>query len=414
MHSRCAVLRNYMRGAPDGAGVYLMRDRQGRILYVGKAKSLKKRLASYCGTGLAAKTMAMVSQVDRVEWRLCKSESMALLAESSLIKKYRPKYNVSLRDDKSFPLVKISNERFPAVCVTRTKEQDGARYFGPYTNAALLREALKIIRRHFPYRSCRQLPRKACIYYRIGLSPAPCIGKISVQDYRRTIRDIGLILDGRSALLLNRLSRQMRRCAETRRYEQAAALRDQIRALSALEDPYAGYTHSDELEDLRGLLGLKRPPVCIEAFDISNIQGKEATGSLVRFCAGRKDPHQYRRFRIKSVGGIDDYAMMAEVVRRRYTRLTREKQPLPDLILIDGGKAHLACAAAVCAGLGLKIPLASIAKEFEHIYVSDRDEAISLRQDTPALNLIRRIRDEAHRFAVAYHHVLRRKKVLGR
>lgn len=406
--------REMMKDAPDAPGVYLMKDLRGGLLYVGKAKSLKKRLASYRGTGPGGKTAALCEEAAAVEWRLCKNESMALLLECSLIKKYRPKYNVSLRDDKSFPLVKITAERFPAVFVTRTRDDDAATYFGPYTNAALLRQALKIIRRRFPYRSCRRLPKKACMYYRIGLSPAPCIGKISVRRYRRLISDISLILDGRSDQLIRRLGRQMAQYARQKRYEDAASVRDQIRALSALENPYAGFSSSDEIEDLRALLGLARAPLRIEAFDISTLQGKEATGSMVSFFGGSADKDNYRRFRIKTVAGSDDYAMMAEVVRRRYTRVLREGRGLPDLILIDGGKAHLACVQKVCASLGLRVPLAAIAKEFEHIYLPGEADPLRLEQDTPALNLIRRIRDEAHRFAVTYHRLLRRKKVVGR
>ncbi len=185
-------LKKKISSVPDTAGVYLMKDGTGRIIYVGKAKSIKKRLGSYFGGGLSAKTIALMSQVNDIEYRLTPNESLALLLEASLVHEYKPKYNVSLRDDKSFPLIKITDEEFPAIYITRKKENDAARYLGPYTSAKMLRAALKIIRRSFPYRSCRALPKKACIYYRLGLSPAPCIGKISkTRDNRRYPPDPG-------------------------------------------------------------------------------------------------------------------------------------------------------------------------------------------------------------------------------
>jgi len=407
-------LRNIIARAPDTSGVYLMKDKAGRVIYVGKAKSLKKRLLNYLSRGLDTKTVMLMSHVADIEYRLAPTESLALLLEAGLIRKYAPKYNVSLRDDKSFPLVKITNEEFPAVCITRRKEPDGSRYFGPYTSAWLLREALKIIRKRFPYRSCRKMPAKACLYYRIGLSPAPCIAKVSKQEYGRTIKKIALILAGKIDTLIKKLLAEMAAKSNQREFEEAAKIRDQINALGVIAENYAGAPNQGALEDLRRLLGLKTLPERIEAFDISNISGKEACASMVSFYRGLADKNNYRRFRIKTVKAIDDYAMLAEVVRRRYLRLIAEGLPLPDLILIDGGRGHLLTAAREIAHLGLAIPLASIAKEKEHIYLKERANPIKLTSATAALNLIRRIRDEAHRFAVAYHHILRRKKILGK
>jgi len=388
-------LKKIIAKAPDSSGVYLMKDKHGRVIYVGKAKSLKKRLNSYMGRDLDTKTLMLMANVSDVEYSLTPTESLALLLEARLIRKYHPKYNISLRDDKSFPMVKITNEEFPAVCITRKIENDGSRYLGPYTSASLLRDALKIIRRHFPYRSCRELPRKACIYYRIGLSPGPCIGKISRREYAKTIKNITMLLEGRGPeALIKRLSRQMKQSSQTQRYEQAAQIRDQINALGALGATQAGTGN--------------------QAFDISNIRGQEATGSMVSFYRGIPDKNNYRKFRIKSVQGNDDYQMLAEVVRRRYRRLKEENLPLPDLILIDGGKGHLSVAQDELEELKLKIPLVSIAKEEENIYVPERTLPIKSTQDTAGLNLVRRVRDEAHRFAVAYHHVLRRKRIIGK
>ena len=409
------ALRKKVAQAPNTSGVYLMKDGEGKVIYVGKAKSLKKRLLNYVGKNLDTKTVMLMSNVADIEYRLAPTESLALLLEASLIHKYEPKYNVSLRDDKSFPLVKITDEDFPAVCITRKRENDLAKYFGPYTSAWLLREALKIIRKRFPYRSCRQMPKKACMYYRIGLSPAPCIGKISKREYAKRIKNISLILEGKTETLARKLLREMSLKAKRREFEEAAVIRDQVNALSAIAGNYAGLPNGGELTDLMSLLQLKKLPERIEAFDISNISGKEATGSMVSFYRGLPDKNNYRRFRIKTVNRIDDYGMLAEVVRRRYSRLVKEKLPLPDLVIIDGGKAHLLTADRELVKLGLEIiPLASFAKEEEHIYIRRRFRPIKLESDTPALNLIRRVRDEAHRFAVAYHHILRRKKIIGR
>jgi excinuclease ABC subunit C len=252
------------------------------------------------------------------------------------------------------------------------------------------------------------------MYYRIGLSPGPCIGKINKREYAKTIENIALILEGKTETLIKKLFRQMNLKAMEKNYEDAAKIRDSISALSAIGPSYAGIYSHDELEDLKKLLNLDKLPQRIEAFDISDISGREATGSMVSFYRGSADKNNYRRFRIRTQEGIDDYKMLGEVVQRRYSRLVREKLPLPDLILIDGGRAHLSVAASKVRQLGLSIPLVSIAKREENIYTKDKISPIKLASDTPALNLIRRARDEAHRFALSYHHILRRKKVIGK
>jgi len=410
----CDSLKNKITALPEEPGVYIFKDASGGIIYIGKAKSLKKRVQSYFSRFLSAKTQALVSKITDIEYKLCQTESIALLLEASLIHKYQPKYNVSLRDDKSFPLVKITKEEFPLVCVTRKREADGAQYFGPYTSAKILRQALKVIRRSFPYRSCKHLPQKACIYYRLGLSPAPCIGKINKADYGKIIKNICLILEGKADVLIKSLSWEMTAKSISLEFEEAAKVRDQINALSVFGEGKIERADFNELEDLKNLLKLDKIPERIEAFDVSNISGKEATAAMVSFCKGYPDKNNYRRFRIKTQNGIDDYGMLREAVFRRYLRVKRENLALPDLILIDGGKSHLMVVGAEIKKLELCVPLVSIAKEKENIYVLGRKFPIRLKSDTPALNLIRRVRDEAHRFAVAYHHVLRRKKIIGK
>ncbi len=391
-----------------------MRDIRGKVIYVGKAKSLKKRLYNYLGSGLDAKTSALMRKVTSIEFMLSASEAMALLLEAKMIHKFKPRYNVSLRDDKSFPFVKISGEEFPSISITRKKDDASARYLGPYTNVKLLKSALKIIRRSFAYRSCRRLPRQSCIYGRIKLCPAPCAGRVGRSEYLKNISDIVMILEGRADILVHRLTRLMQEKSAARDFEAAAGIRDQISTLAELSSGLSGVNRSGELEDLKVMLGLKDTPRRIEGFDISNISGKQAVGSMVSFYCGNPDKNNYRRFRIKWIRGIDDYGMLSEVVHRRYSRVIREKGVLPDLLLIDGGKGHLLAARAQLKALGVDIPLASIAKKEERVYSSLSRRPRSFSEDTPALNLIRRIRDEAHRFAVKYHLLLRRKELIGK
>lgn len=408
-------LKNQAALAPDAPGVYLMRDKTGRVLYVGKAKSLKKRLLNYFGARLETKTQALMAKVEQIDLRLAPSEAMALLLEYKLIHEFSPHYNILLKDDKSFPWVRVSGEAYPCLQIVRRKTDAGARYLGPYTSANLLKSALKIIRREFPFRSCPTLPRKSCIYHRINLCPAPCIGKIDCLAYRQLIDNVILILEGQGDLLVKKLAEQMQEKSQAKDFEAAARIRDQISVLSELSGGPQRNGVQNELESLKNGLGLENLPSRIEGFDLSNLSGIQAVGSMVSFYQGSPDKNNYRRFKIKSFSGIDDYKMLAEVVRRRYTRLLQEKKPLPDLLLIDGGKGHILTAAKQLAGLGLQIPLVSIAKEKENIYKIDPSGKIGrVVLGEAALNLIRRIRDEAHRFALAYHHLLRRKSLVPR
>lgn len=411
-----AALKQKVDRLPQAPGVYLYKDSRGRIIYIGKAKSLKKRVQSYFTRYLAAKTQALVSRIDDIEYILTPSEAQAQILEAALIKEKQPHYNIDLKDDKSFPLIKITDEAFPIVSVCRNKDRENARerctYFGPYTNAKLLRQALKVMRSILGFRTCASMPKKMCLYGRIDLCPAPCEGKISQAGYQQIIRDIGLFLDSKYEQLLSRLTDEMKAAAQAREYERAAKLRDQMLSLSAIGNYRRHCASPDETEDLRQLIGLKKAPERIEGFDISNISGRQATGAMVSFFKGHPDKNNYRRFRIKTVSGIDDYAMMREVVRRRYNRVLAEHTPLPDLILIDGGKQHLLAARDELRQLGADVPLMSIAKEHENIYVAGKDTPILMRRERPALNLIRRVRDEAHRFCRSYHHLLHKKKTL--
>lgn len=402
-------LRIKFSSAPDAPGVYLMKDSRGKIIYIGKAKSLRSRLISYLGKDLNTKTQAMISKVGDVEFKLCESESMALLLEAALVRKHKPKYNTALRDDKSFPMVKITNDNFPSVLITRKRINDGSRYFGPYTSPGLLRKAMKTIRINFPYFISKQMPQEARFDQSIGLAPLKDIGK---REYLKRIEIISLILEGKVESLVKKLSKKMHDSASKMDFEGAAKMRDQISALEAINRSHLGDFNPQGLRVLRRILKLRMDPKRIEAFDVSNISGKEACGSMVSFYSGNPDKANYRRFRIKTVNRIDDYGMLREVVKRRYSRLLKYNMSLPDLIIIDGGKGHLQAAFDELAALGLCIPLLSIAKEKENVYIKGRTSPINLDQYPSGLNLIRRIRDEAHRFAITYHHLLRKKRII--
>ncbi|MDD4909246.1 MAG: excinuclease ABC subunit UvrC [Candidatus Omnitrophica bacterium] len=404
-----------IKKAPDSPGVYLMKDAQGGIVYVGKAVSLKKRLASYFTPPYNAKTEAMLSNAARVDLVGARTEAEALLLEARLIKQYRPKYNISLKDDKSYPFVKITKEKFPSIFICRGRKDDGATYLGPFTSAKLLRQALKTARSVFGFRdcACRIPSKKPSLYYRLGLCPGPCIGAISEKEYRNVVKNVRMFLEGRYEDVVRKLSAKMRELSRQQRFEQAALVRDKINALGAVS-PGTGLLseHKKEIGELKDLLGLKLMPRSIEAFDISNISSTAAVGSMVSFYEGLPDKDNYRRFKIKGVSGIDDYAMMREVVRRRCERLMKEGKEYPDLIVIDGGIGHLNSAVSVLEELRLNIPVISIAKQEEKIYVKGRTGPLDLNLDSPAMHLIQRIRNEAHRFALKYHRFLRKKRTL--
>lgn len=404
-------LKQKIASIPDRPGVYLMKDAAGRVIYIGKAASLKKRVGSYFTKAYgSAKQMAMLEKIEDINYILTDSEAEALILEVALIKKNKPQYNVSLRDDKNYPLVKITSEDYPRLLVVRRKLNDGTVYFGPYTDAKLLRQAIKVLRRVFPYCTCHPFPKKPCLNYDIGLCPAPCIGKIPKKEYAKNIEDIQLFLEGKNEELFDKLSKEMSGFSKERNYERAKEIRDKISALSSMSGSASIY--DAESRELRRVLGLRDNPKRIEAFDISSISQGLVVGSMVSFLEGRTDKNNYRRFRIKGER-FDDCASIAEVVRRRYKRILLGEITAPDLILIDGGKGQLSAAKIELDNLRLKVPIISLAKKEEEIYLPQKDEPLRLSIDSKALTLIRRIRDEAHRFAVSYHRLLRKKKAIS-
>ncbi len=407
-------IKKILKNLPDSPGVYLMKDKSGRVIYVGKAQSIKKRASSYFQkkTTTSLKDEMLVSHIHDIDYIKTISEAEALILENSLIKKHKPKYNVVLKDDKSYPLIKITTyEDFPRVFITRKRKKDSARYFGPYTNAKLLKKALVYIRRVFPFRSCLRMPKSACLFYSLNLCPAPCIGVVNKSSYLKNIRYVTKLLDGRRNLLFEELTRKMEGFSKRLMFEEAGKIRDQIVSLSTTVAKRKSDV-PDELRELKRVLKLKTTPNRIEAFDISNISGKMAVGSMVSFLMGRPNKSGYRRFKVRTVNRIDDFSMIKEIVARRYRRVVLEKLTQPDLILIDGGRAHLNVALQALRELNLDIPSIAIAKHPDRIYAPKKRSPIGLSQDSMALYLIQRVRDEAHRFAITYHKGLRSKELV--
>ena len=412
-------LKTKIKGLSTSSGVYLYKDASGKVIYAGKAVNIRKRVESYfrANTG-SLKTDFLVSHIARIETIPTASEAEALILEASLIKQYQPKYNVELKDGKTYPFIQITKEEFPYVSVVRfnaRKHKDiNAQLYGPYVNPTLIREALQIIRKIFPFRSCEPFSNKICLDYHIGLCQAPCEGKISKEDYQRNIRSIRFILDGKKDDLYRNLRLEMERLSRRRDFEGAARLRDQIRAIGALYSGTGDINYFKEAEQLQRAIGLGKVPVRIECFDISNIMGNQPAGSMVSFLNGRPDKNNYRRFRVKTVRGIDDFRMIAEIVRRRYTRLQKENSSFPDLIVIDGGKGQLGAAMKELKKLNLPLPIVALAKREEEIFILGKRDSLKLAHDSLGLKLLMRVRDEAHRFGLKYHTLLRSKNLCPR
>ncbi len=522
---------------PDEPGVYLWKDGEGAVLYVGKAKRLRSRVRSYyAGDSLASpKTRALMRQARELETIVLPSETHALVLEANLIKEHRPRYNILLRDDKSYPYIKVSvQEPFPRVLVTRRLLADGARYFGPYTDVGAMRRALTVVKRIFTVRSCHydmpvEMPERACLDYHIGRCKAPCILAQTQADYRAMIDEVVLFLDGRAAEVLRRVRERMDTAAAALDFERAAELRDAMHHLERMEEPtvvveveggdrdVVGYARdgddasvalllirggkllareqhllehvADETDaavlsawitgtylnrearaaelllpfdfddrelieasltgttvllpqrgprrelvtlaeqnarhlmeefklaaleaderavnpvyELQRELGLQRLPRSLVCFDISTAQGTDTVGSCVWFENARPRRAEYRKFRVASVSGPDDFSSMTEVVSRYFTRRVDEGKPLPELIVVDGGKGQLGAARQALEPLGLgELPLISLAKKDEEVFMPGRSDSLRLPRRSPALRLLQQARDEAHRFAVTYN-----------
>ncbi|MGM0713998.1 excinuclease ABC subunit UvrC [Brevibacillus parabrevis] len=532
-------LKDKLAVLPEKPGCYLMKNASGEIIYVGKAKVLKNRVRSYFTGSHNGKTQLLVSEIVDFEYIVVASAIEALLLECNLIKKHDPRYNVMLRDDKTYPYIKITNEEQPRLEITRKVLKDKAKYFGPYPNAGDASEVKKLLDRLYPLRKCRNMPKQVCLYYHLGQCLAPCVYEVSAEENQRLVDEISRFLDGGHDQMKQSLTEKMLQAAEAMEFERAKELRDQIKSIEAVMEkqkitftdtvdrdiigfavekgwmciqifymrqgkmierqttsfPYYGSESEDfmsyvtqfyydkqnalpkeillpeesEPELLSEWLGVKvltpkrskkrelvemacenarialqekfalmskddartiqavhnlghvlgiGVPHRIEAFDNSNIQGTEPVSAMIVFTDGRPDKKEYRKFKIKTVEGPDDYGSMREVVRRRYSRLLKENQPLPDLIVIDGGKGQISAAMDVLENeLGLYIPVCGLAKDEKHktaqLMYGDPPEPVNLKRDSYEFYLLQRIQDEVHRFAITFHRQSRTKTMLS-
>jgi len=527
-----AIKSNDPDDLPLVPGVYMMRDSSDHILYVGKAKSLKKRVKSYFRNDLDPKTRALMKQFHHLEYMVTDTEKEALILESNLIKKHMPRYNIRLKDDKRYPYIKVTNETFPRVLITRRVLDDGSFYYGPFPEATALRKLVKFLKTIFKVRDCKRMDGP-CLNYQIDLCNAPCDNKITQEEYKKLVDNVSFFFEGKYSEITQALKSEMIEAADNHEYEKAAILRDQLNSVEevlekqkmeftrsfdqdvvasasdselacvvvfsvregkiigkddflmsgaentseekiisaflkqyytgprhvpskiiipkivedkklveewlsekreapvSIEIPTEGVeyrlirmvsknaeiilNHQKEVKgallDLKKYLGIPRIPKRIEAFDISNISGKMAVGSMVVFENGAPNKKYYRKYKILTEGP-DDYAMMREMLERRYTNIINDKSPSPDLVLVDGGKGQLNVATDVFKSLGVtNIPVIGLAKEFEHVFIPQTPSPLILPRDSEALLLLQRIRDESHRFAVNYHKKLRSKEL---
>ncbi|MEJ9228157.1 excinuclease ABC subunit UvrC [Peribacillus butanolivorans] len=531
-------IKNKLALLPDQPGCYLMKDRQGTIIYVGKAKVLKNRVRSYFTGSHDGKTFRLVNEIDDFEYIVTSSNIEALILELNLIKKHDPKYNIMLKDDKTYPFIKLTAERHPRLIITRKVKKDKGKYFGPYPNAFAANETKKLLDRIYPLRKCNTLPDRVCLYYHLGQCLAPCVYDVEEQEYKKMVDDINRFLNGGHTEIKKELTEKMLEASEELDFERAKEFRDKIAHIDItmekqkmmttdfIDRDVFGYAYdkgwmcvqvffvrqgklierdvslfpvydepdqelltflgqfyeitnhfkpkeillpeSVDAEMAEGLLGVKTiqpkrgskkdmlklanrnaaialqekfslierdeertinavenlgvqlgiyTPHRIEAFDNSNIQGSDPVSALVVFIDGKPEKREYRKYKIKTVQGPDDYESMREVVRRRYSRVLKEGLPLPDLIIIDGGKGHVEAVRDILENeLGLDIPLSGLIKDEKHrtsqLMIGNPLELVPLDSRSQEFYLLQRIQDEVHRFAITFHRQLRGKNAV--
>ncbi|HVQ00300.1 MAG TPA: excinuclease ABC subunit UvrC [Candidatus Thermoplasmatota archaeon] len=508
---------------PTNPGCYLFRDKDRTIIYVGKAKNIRKRVSTYFQRpALDPKTQLLIHSIASVDYIVTNTEVEAFILENTLIKRHQPKYNINLKDAKSYAFIQVTDETFPRLLIARGKPSGPGRFYGPFVSGQERDYVLQFLNRTLALRTCRRLPKRACLRYHIHVCDAPCIGCINAEDYGKKIHNAQLILSGKTQELLKQLEHGMHEHSKRQEFEKALLLRNQQEAIAHLQErqtmqrqisydedvvnylvrndtvylmlfnvykgtlsqknefvfdaspefleeflvqyysenlvpsevivptrttesvaaflasrrkkkvtvliPQKGpkkrlldlvlknieitfFGDLNKVEELKAKLQLQDAPLIIECFDISHLSGTSTVGSLVQFRNGKPDKSNYRRFRIRTVEGIDDVAAIAEVVRRRYTRIKEENSELPHLIVVDGGRGQLNAAVHELERLGLKTPVISIAKHFEEVYVPGRMFPLRMDRREKALQFIQEIRDEAHRFAIAYNRLLRKKEL---
>ncbi|MCK5084140.1 MAG: GIY-YIG nuclease family protein [Candidatus Pacebacteria bacterium] len=418
-------IQTQLKNLPQKPGVYIFRDKDKKILYIGKATSLKNRISSYFSGAHNYRIEKMISRIEKIEIKKTDTVLEALILEANLIKKHQPKYNIKEKDDKSFSYFVITKEEFSRILILRATELEKyqissdlnvpplkatlynvafkggsvAKVYGPYTSKKQMQIALKIIRKIFPFHSLKQKTEKGCLDFQIGLCPGPYAGKINKRDYQRNIRGIRMILEGKKKSLLKKMEKEMKEYSAKREFEKAGEMRNKIFALQHIQD--IAFLQREE-----SIVDDKLKNIRIEAFDISNISGAYAVGAMVVFKNYEPEKSGYRKFKIKSVRGVDDVAMMREVLERRFGNDWQK----PDLIFLDGGKGHLAMAKRLLDSLGLKIPIVAVAKgptrKKLDLYFANCRRDGDLSRLCNDENLIGRIMGEVHRFAISYHRKL--------
>lgn len=422
-----------VKSFPTTPGVYLMKDAAGVVIYVGKATNLRSRAGSYFLKAAAedSRTAPWIGEIADIDYLDCESEVDALLVESRLIKDIQPVHNKIQKDDKSFPYLQITTyEDFPRVEITREPESKGVKLYGPFASAGSLRGAVQVLQRIFKFRTCtldidadddRWRWFRPCLLASIKQCTAPCNLRISREDYKKDIRRLQMFLQGNKKRLLKQMRDEMLAASKGLDFEKAAKLRDEIQLLETLDRRGELDTHEQPevfhidpkkgLAGLRQVLKLQETPRTIEGVDIAHLGGGETVASLVKFIDGLPFKPGYRRFKIKNVAGVDDFRSIHEVVSRRFKRLHDEQDAFPDILLIDGGKGQLSSAVAAFEALGIDPPvLISLAKKEEEIFRPGESEPLRLSRHSFSLRLLQYVRDEAHRFAQHYHHILRSKK----
>ena len=438
---RIEVIREKIKTFPTGPGLYFMKAGGDTVLYIGKAKNLRSRAASYFQPGSSVlstrgpKILEMINKVHTVDYLETKSEVDAVLQEARLVKDIHPPYNTHLVDDKTFPYLEITTRTdFPGVYITRNPKSTRSRLFGPFTGVKDLRAVLIVLQKIFKFRTCNLDIReddekrrffRPCLLYSIKQCTAPCGARIEKSEYRQMIKDLVKFLQSKRSTVLRQLKKRMTEASASMDYEGAAMYRDRIRLIERLDDrgTVAGNVQpeifapdpTEALGRLQKIFDRAEPIRIIEGFDIAHIAGAETVGALVKFIDGRPFKSGYRRFKIKTVKDIDDYACMAEVVTRRYKYALAGEELWPDLILIDGGLGHLHTVERALEEMDAPLPgLAAIAKAQEEIFIHGSGKPLKLASTSPARKLLQYVRDEAHRFAQHYHHILRTKKVLNK
>ncbi len=406
-----------IRNIPQQAGVYFFYNSNNKIIYIGKAKNLKKRIHSYFQKNLdSTKTKILVNQIHKLKFKTCNSEIEALILESLEIKKYLPKYNIKQKDDKTYSYISIVEQQnnrksdISYIEITRDLKIGKNKYFGPFTNSTDLKQILKFIRKIIPYCTNKKFFQRTCFGYHLNLCPGICNQQISNTEYKKNIKALEWFFSGKTSKVKIWLKKRMLELSEKKDFEQAGQIRDRIKLIDNLHkfslSKIKHFTkNKDATQELYEILSIRSDNSRLEAYDISNISGKFATGSMVVFENGKPNKSQYRKFRIKCEG-IDDYKMMQELLRRRFAHLDWK---FPSLIVLDGGKGHLIVGLQVLRDLHLKIPISALAKKFEVLYLPNQKYPIYFPKNSQSKFLLQNIRDEAHRFAKSYHTKLRHK-----